>query len=289
MNLSPNYSKNAKGVLLASIGILVLSPDSLLIRLINIDLWTLMFLRGLFMGVCLFLLNFLVNSEGSLKQFVKLDRYAWGIIALMTVSSFFFVASIQHTSVAHTLIIVGAAPVVAAVLGLIFLREKVAMETWITIFVVVTGLVFVVNDDQQSSLLGDVYAFVACLLWSTIFVLARLTRMKNLVAAMCVSGFGMALLSYPLTTLQNITLEQALLSLLLGLLVGVAFSLITLAPRYIPAAEVAVFMPLESVFGSLLVWWFLGEYPGMISLTAGLVIIAAIMLNSYSQITKSSI
>ena len=44
---------------MAFTGILLLSPDSLLIRLINIDLWTLMFLRGLFMGLSLFLLNIL--------------------------------------------------------------------------------------------------------------------------------------------------------------------------------------------------------------------------------------
>ncbi|MCK4709034.1 MAG: EamA family transporter, partial [Gammaproteobacteria bacterium] len=162
-----NFSNNGKGILLAGIGILVLSPDSLLIRLINIDLWTLMFLRGLFMGICLFLLNFVVNSGNAIKQFQQLDRYAWGITVLMMVSSFFFVASIQNTSVAHTLIIVGAAPVVAAILGLIFLREKVSSNTWITIFVVVVGLVFVVYDDQQSNLIGDVYALIACLLWST--------------------------------------------------------------------------------------------------------------------------
>ena len=283
-----NLSNNGKGIFLASIGILVLSPDSLLIRLIDIDLWSLMFLRGLFMGICLFLLNFIVNSGQAINQFKQLDRYAWGITVLMVISSFFFVASIQNTSVAHTLIIVGAAPVVAAILGLIFLHEKVSFNTWLTIVVVVIGLVFVVYDDQQSSLVGDGYALMACLSWSINFILARLTRMKNLVSAMSLSGFSMALLSYPLINLQNLTLEQALLSLLLGLLVGIAFSLLTLAPRYIPAAEVAVFMPLESVFGSLLVWWFLGEYPGVISLTAGLIIIFAIMLNSYFQITKSS-
>jgi len=281
-------SDNAKGILLASIGILILSPDSLLIRLIDIDLWTLMFLRGLFMGFTLLLLNFFINKKDAVQQYVKLDRFAWGIIILMTISSFFFVSSIKNTSVAHTLIIVGAAPVVAAVLGLIFLHEKVSKATWLTILVVVTGLVFVVYDDQQSSLTGDMYAFVACLLWSTNFILARLTRMKNMVSAMSVSGFSMAVFSFPLANLSAINVEQMLLSLLLGLLVGVAFSLITLAPRFIPAAEVAVFMPLESVFGSLLVWWFLGEYPGLISLSAGLVIIGAIMLNSYFQITKTS-
>lgn len=281
-------TSGAKGILLAATGIVVLSPDSLLIRLIDIDLWSLMFLRGLFMGITLFLLNFVVNKRNALKQFMLLDRYAWGIIIFMTISSFFFVSAIQTTSVAHTLIIVGAAPVVAAILGLIFIHEKVSGHTWITIIVVVIGLVFVVYDSQKSKLLGDVYALIACLLWSANFILARLTRMKNMVSAMSVSGLLMALCSYPLANLHSITIEQALLSLLLGLLVGVAFSLITLAPRYIPAAEVAVFMPLESVFGSLLVWWFLGEYPGLISLSAGLVIIGAIMLNSYFQITKPS-
>jgi drug/metabolite transporter (DMT)-like permease len=281
-------SDNARGLLLVSFGVFILSPDSLLIRLIDIDLWSLMFLRGLFMGICLFVLNLLVNASAPLQQFKDLDQYGWSIIVLMTVSSFFFVAAVQNTSVAHTLIIVGAVPVVAAILGIIFLREYVSRNSWITIFIVMIGLIFVVYDDQQSSIEGDLYALAACLLWSGNFVLARLTTMKNMIAAMSVSGFLMALSAYPLATLSLISVEQLALSVLLGLLVGVAFSMITLAPRFIPSAEVAVFMPLESVFGSLLVWWFLDEYPGWISLTAGSVIILTIMTNSYFQISKAS-
>ena len=98
----------------------------------------------------------------------------------------------------------------------------------------------------------------------------------------------MAILSLPLAQLETVSMEQLLLSLLLGLLVGLSLSLLTLAPRYILAAEVAVFLPLESVFGSLLVWWLLNEYPGVSSLSAGLVIVLAIMLNSYIQIRRSS-
>ncbi len=274
-------SDNTRGLLLAGVGVFVLSPDSLLIRLIDIDLWSLMCLRGLFIGLSMFVINLIINAPAPLQQFRELDRYGWSIIVLMSVSSFFFVSSVQTTSVAHTLIIVGAVPVVAAIMGIIFLRESVSRNSWITIFIVVTGLVFVVYDDQQSSIEGDLYALIACLLWSGNFVLARLTTMKNMIAAMSVSGFLMALSALPLATFSAISFEQLALSILLGLLVGVAFSMITLAPRFIPSAEVAVFMPLESVFGSLLVWWFLGEYPGLISITAGFVIISAIMINSY--------
>lgn len=282
-----NLSNNARGVMLSTVGVVVLSPDSLLIRLINIDLWTLMFLRGVFMAISLFGVNFLLNRSQPLRQYTHLDRWAWSIILLMTSSSFFFVSSIQTTSVAHTLIIVGAAPVFAAVLGIMFLKESVTLPTWLTIIIVVVGLVFVVYDAEQSSLLGDFYALIACLLWSGIFVLSRKTRMKDMVSAMSVSGLVMALVTLPMASLHMVSTDQVLLGLLLGLMVGLAFSMITLAPRYIPAAEVAVFMPLEAVFGSLLVWWFLGEYPGIVSLSAGIVIIVTIMLNSYYQIKYS--
>ncbi len=279
---------NGKGILFAVVGIILLSPDSLLIRLINIDLWTLMFFRGLFMGLCLFAINILLNYGQSFKQFTLLDKYAWGIAVLMLISSLFFVLSIQNTSVAHTLIIVGASPVVAALLGLFFLHEHVSTRTWITILVVVTGLIFVVYDNQQSQVSGDMYALIACLAWSLNIIVARLTTTKNLLAVLCLSGFGMALVSIPNINLSSISTHQVLLCFLLGLFVGIALTLINLAPGYIKAAEVAVFMPLEAVFGSLLVWWFLDEYPGTISFVAGLIIIAAIMLNSYFQITKTS-
>jgi len=283
-----NLSAYSKGVLLAFSGIVLLSPDSLLIRLIDTDLWTLMFLRGLFMGICLLLLNMVLHRGQALRQFVIMDRYAWGIIVLTAISSFFFVASIQNTSVAHTLIIVGSTPVVAAVLALFLLHEKVSLGTWMTIFIVVLGLGVVVYDDQQSTLKGDLYALIACLLWSINFLLARLARMDDMVAAMSIAGFMMALLALPLTQLETVSTQQLLLSLLLGLMVGVSLSLLTLAPRYILAAEVAVFLPLEAVIGSLLVWLLLDEYPGLISLIAGVVIILTIMLNSYIQIRRSS-
>ena len=240
------------------------------------------------MGLCMLAVNFIVNRKNPVQQFFQIDKHAWAIIGLMVINSFFFVAAIQTTSVAHTLIIVGSTPIVAAILGLIFLKEKVPFYTWMTILIVVVGLIFVVFDDQKSTFKGDMYALVACVLWSFNFIFARLSKVDNMIAALSVSGFAIAILSYPLTHLETVTFEQTMLSLTLGLFVGLAFSLLTLAPRYIPAAQVALFMPLETVFGTLLVWWVLQEYPGITSLSAGGIIIVAIMLNSYFEIKKSN-
>ena len=279
-----NLSANSKGIFLAATGVLVLSPDSLLIRVIDIDLWTLTFLRGIFMALSMFALNLMVYHGDALKQFRLIDKYAWWIVVLMSISTCFFVASIQTTSVAHTLIIVGAVPVVAAILAWLLLGQTVSNHSRWTIIVVLISLFFVVYDDTNSSLLGDIYALVTCILLAIIFILANKTRVSNMLAPMCLSGLLIALISLPNIEIQSLSTEQTLLCMLLGLLVGLAFSMINLAPRFIPAAEVALFMPMETVVGSLLVWWFLGEYPGLVSIIAGLVIVAALMLNSYLQL-----
>jgi len=283
-----NLSNQLKGVLAAATGILVISPDSLLIRFVNIDLWTLMFLRGLFIAIALFSLSLILNPPHSLmRQIRSFDINAWLMALLMGISSFFFVASIQTTSVAHTLIIVGSTPVFSAVLGLLILKERLPLNTWLTIVIVFFGLIFVVYDQQQSSLLGDLYALGTALSWCFILMLARKTSSDSMFLIMMFSGLVMFVVSLPFASLPSITLNQTLIGALLGTLNGIALSLLTLAPRFIPAAEVAVFLPLESVFGSLLVWWFLAEYPGHVSIAAGFIIILTIMINSYYQLKKS--
>lgn len=283
-----NLSNHSRGILLGFLGIITLSPDSLLIRLINADLWTVTFLRSVFIGLSLLLFMIALYRNKFFAQFLQMDRYALLITLFIATSNIFFIASVQNTSVAHTLIIVGAVPVVSAILGLLFLRERVTRLTWLTIFVVLSCLVLVVYDKQQGSLIGDLYALIALLLWSAVFIFGRLTRSSNMLSAMCLGGFINAIWSYPLADISNIASDQILLGLLLGCLVGAALSQITMAPRFIPAAEVAVFMPLETVFGTLLVWWIVGEYPGLVSITAGSIMIFAIIVNSYFQIRQTS-
>ncbi len=283
-----NLSNNSKGVLLAFLGTITLSPDSLLIRLIGSDMWTTTFLRSIFVGLSLLIFMLVIYRGQTLQQFKQMDRYAFLIILFISGTNFFFVASIQNTSVAHTLIIVGAAPVVSAILGLIFLGEKVSRQTWLTIVVVMISLFFVVYDNQQSSLTGDLYAVIVLLLWSSVFIFGRLTRANNTLAAMCVSGFISASWTFPMTELSSLDFRQLAQGLLLGCLVAAALSQITMAPRYIPAAEVAVFMPMETVFGAFLVWLFLGEFPGLVSIIAGSIMILAIMISSFYQLKRSS-
>ena len=72
-----------------------------------------------------------------------------------------------------------------------------------------------------------------------------------------------------------------LIVLLMGLVVTLAFVLITIAPRYIPAAEVSLILPLETVGGTALAWWFLDEQPGSLTVLGAAIILLTLMVHSW--------
>jgi len=279
-------STQIKGLALAISGVLVISPDTLLIRFLSIDFWAVMCLRGLFIALALLVIARGLKARQGSAGLGELDRYAVAMIFLIAFSSFFFVAAVQMTSVAHALIIVGSAPVFAALFGWLMLGEKVSTNTSITMAIVIVSLGFVVSDQQESHLTGDLLALVACLSWSLNFVLARRSRSRDMSSVMMYSGMLMAIAALPLAVFDGVTLDQFAISAVLGILNGVALFLLVTAPRFIPAAEVAVFLPVETVLGSFLVWWILGEYPGLISVAAGLTIVFALIANSLYQLRR---
>lgn len=277
-------SNNARGILLAFFGIVLLSPDSLLIRLIGLDLWTLVCLRAAFIAAALLCLNVIVNRGAALAHYRCFDRYAWAAMTTMVISTLFFVAAVQTTSVAHTLIMLGTVPIITAILALVFLGERISGRTGVIIVVVVLCLVMVVYDDTSSHLEGDGYALAAALAFSVTFIMARKTHMPNLLAPFSVGGLLTALICLPMATLDGVTADQLGLSLVLGVLVAGAYFLLMLAPRFISPAEVAVFAPLETLIGTGLAWLILHEYPGDWSIVGGVGVMAALLIHSILQV-----
>ncbi|MBT3674731.1 MAG: EamA family transporter, partial [Proteobacteria bacterium] len=67
----------------------------------------------------------------------------------------------------------------------------------------------------------------------------------------------------------------------MGVILSISFSLITIAPRYMPAAEVGMIMPLETVLGSLIAWYIIKEEPTMNALIGGSIVIVTLFLHSW--------
>ena len=62
--------------------------------------------------------------------------------------------------------------------------------------------------------------------------------------------------------------------------VGIPFALVTIAPRFITAAEVNLFFLLETILGPIWVWLVIKEQPSIETIYGGVIIIVTIALHS---------
>ena len=68
--------------------------------------------------------------------------------------------------------------------------------------------------------------------------------------------------------------------------VAIPFVLVTIAPRYITAAEVNLFFLLETILGPLWVWYVIKEQPSIETIIGGFVIILTIAIHSTLSLKK---
>lgn len=274
-------SDHLKGLLITITGIIVLSPDSLLVRLIEVDQWTLMFWRGVAVWIGIGLLSASFHRRNTLVAFRRIGWPGCLMAVVFTASTIFFITALHFTSVANTLVLAGTAPIFAALLSKTFLGERVLPRTWVTIFVVIGAVALIVSDSYGGgSFWGDLSALACALMMGGTFVITRHSKGHDMTPAMSLSGLVLAIGVLPWSAPFDMTGETAQLLFLLGIIISVAFALLTIGPRYIPAPEVSMLMPLETVFGTLLVWYAIGEEPGLYAIIGGLVVIGALAIHS---------
>jgi len=279
-----------KGLIFTFLGVLALGPDALLVRLIGLEHWTLLFWRGLFIAIGILVVMFFRYREQTGLVIRNNGRLGILIACLFTCSTICFISALTYTSVAHTLVIISAAPVFAALLSRIFLSEPIQMRTMIVMGIVMAAIsLMVANDqDQYSSLFGDMLAILTAVFLSSSLVVTRQAREFDMTPSIALSGVLTALIVLPFANPLEVSSDAMQLLILLSLLLTFSFVMFMLGPRYIPAPEVSLMLPIETVTGIALVWWVIGEAPSNLSIIGGVIIISCLMINSLILIKSTS-
>ena len=102
-----------------------------------------------------------------------------------------------------------------------------------------------------------------------------------MVPAMAVNGVAIALIGFVFADSLALSSQSMLYILASGIVLAVSFSLITIAPQYIPAPEVAMFFPLGTVLGTLLAWIIVKEQPSSNALIGGSIVIVTIFCHAW--------
>ncbi|MEL7465024.1 MAG: DMT family transporter [Pseudomonadota bacterium] len=280
-----------KGVLIVAAGALLYAPDSLMLRLMNMEQWPTVFWRGLLGGAIVAIAYFMVYRFDLFRRWIDLGRPALWFIAAYVLTTLCFVYAIRETSVANTLFMVSVSPVFSALISWVWLGERPDRRTVRTIILALIGVAIIAYGSEKggpNSLDGDLGALGAAFFLACTFVIARSVRPKSMSPLVGPAGLASALVAFPLVGDFSIPDGSLWPLLAMGLVImPLATWCLTTGPRLIPAPEVSLLMLIEAVVGPLIVWWALSEYPGDLTLVGGAVILGALAWSSFERLSAS--
>jgi drug/metabolite transporter (DMT)-like permease len=194
-----------------------------------------------------------------------------------------FMLGLARTTVANVLVVMAAAPLLAALLGLVVLRERVLPRTWVAIAIAAAGIVWMVRDGLSSEgLSGMAIAFAVPVASAiNIVLLKRIGARVDLVPAVLLGALFSCIVTLPLAwpLAQASAHDLAILAALGVFQLAVPCMLMVGAAKHLAPHEIALLGLLEVVLGPLWAWLGAGEQPSGATLQGGALVLAALALN----------
>lgn len=277
-----------KGLLITFVGVLILTPDAMLMRLIDGNSFTLAFWRGVSVGIVFILLGFLQHYRDQKDRSFGAAIFKAGRAGLIMglsfgLSSFCFVSALEHTTVANLLVILALSPLFAGLMSRLLMKETMRLSTILAMISCFAGIFVVFYDGltSNSNGIGEIYALAAAFLMA---LNLTLIRMKPEINSLAINGIGLTfvgLLMIPLAPSLLMPMPQAgYLVILCALVLPLSFVLIITGPKYISSAEVGLLMLIETALGPYWVWLAVGEQPSNHAMLGGGIVLSTLILHA---------
>jgi drug/metabolite transporter (DMT)-like permease len=196
-----------------------------------------------------------------------------------------FMLALTLTSTANTLIVLAVTPLVTALLAWAVLRVPIDPRTGFAILIAMAGIVWMfagsLSIESPASILGMVIAFGAPVAAAiNVVILKKRGQSVDLVPAVFLGGVISSALMIPLAMPSIAAASDIALLALLGFVqLGLPCMLLVIAARHLAATEVSLLALLEVVLGPLWAWLGAGEVPAATTLSGGVLVIAALLVN----------
>ena len=281
-----NFLYQIPGYFLLLFGAFCLSWGGFIVRSFQeADVWQILLIRSFFFILALTL--FLISTYK--KNTIKIMREA-GYPALiggivMSLSFVAYVYSMTITSVANVVFIISTQTMFLAIFGYLFLKEKVSLICFISIILAMSGILIMVGDSILSgSLLGNLIALAIPINFSILVMIIRKNKNLDMVPAVFYSGVFSIVYGLLLSESFSYSNHDIFMGFLLGVpQLAFGFICITIGSRTTPSTTVGLLMLTETLFAPIWVWIFLNEIPSASVLIGGLIIVFAIIFNSFDR------
>ena len=256
--------------------------------------WQYLFARGLIIFIILNFYLYLNEGTSFVKNYLRIGLS--GMVGSVGLASAMmsFIWSITHTSVAITLLCLAAMPLITALLGFIFLKEKISINTWISIVVAAIGIyIMAMNDQKIDNTTGLVFGLTSAFGFSIYSISLRWRKETPQFTTVSLAGLICALFSFYIIIQSNSSLfsssKNEMLFSLHGTLVCIGLILYSVGSKHLPAAELTLLSLTEVIGGIFWVWlplFGINEVPSANTIIGGFIIFISLIY--YSLLTKNN-
>lgn len=270
------------GIILIVSSTFFLSLAGVIVRALSVDEWTIVFWRSAFMTLTMLILMAVLKRGRIASAFREAGRaglYSGIAIGLAIIC---YIFSISRTTVANTLVLVAAAPLFAAALGMVMLKERVTPRTWTAIAVACGGIALMFLERMGTGeLFGNLLAIVAAVLYAFSIVVMRGSGEVNLIPAICIAGIVSAAITLPYADFASVPVHDMSILAAMGVgQMGLGLVLFVFGAQRLPPAETALLALTETILAPLWVWLSINEVPSDWALIGGGILFAAVLANT---------
>ena len=279
--------------MLALAGALLLTPDTLLMRLSGLDGGAMLAWRACLAGLVFLSIGLIARFKEEKGNRARVSSFGfWSLVICQIGNASFFAFGIALAPVAVVLLAVATVPVIAALLGYFLLGELADRRVWATIVLVFSGILMSVAGDIErgmnidfETLLGACCGLAVAISLAFNFVIIRKNKTVPFELAI---GLGALIAGCTACYVWPAAWQERVASLIYisvtGLIIlPVSFFLLSKASRLTSAANVSMIMLLETVLGPLWVWLGIKETPNSLTLLGGVLVVGALGFFLYRQ------
>jgi len=198
------------------------------------------------------------------------------------------VVATKNTTAANAILIQYTAPIYVIFLGAWLLKEKVKLLDWVTVAVVMGGLVlFVIDDIGTGGMLGNIIAAFSGIFFALFTVFMRMQKEGSPIGSVVLGNILTALIGVPFLFSSMPDAKGWLYLTVLGTLqLGIPYILYSKAIKHVTAIEASLIPVLEPILNPVWVYIFLGEAPGRYALIGGAIVLTAVTLRCIVPLLK---
>jgi drug/metabolite transporter (DMT)-like permease len=293
-------SNRSYGIILVTMAAFFWSIAGLFMRMLDLDVWTILVWRSVFGSAALWLVVLWQNrrpdpaglaGDTSAEAAIPFSWPGIAAVLLSTISMVSYITALKLTTVANVLAIYATIPFVCVGIAWLWLGERIDRRVLVASSIAFLGVLVVAGfATRPEDVLGNLMAFSMTVSFSVMVIMAQRYRGMDMAKANAIGCMLCALICWPMMAGETPSLFEMLLLCGFGVTsTALAYLLFLTGSRYIPSGEAGLIALLDVVLGPLWVWLAFSEEPAVATVIGSGLILSAVVWYFWASLRSARI